>query len=765
MKNLYKERRWCLWKYVTDAQTGRETKVPFSATSVVNGNPHFISSKPNRGWAVYSVAEKGAQPPYGVGVFLGKAVDSKASHVLCGIDIDGVDHEVVASFASRVVSSLRSYAETSPSGKGLKIFFLMDEKDCKSLSMEQRFTKPASVGGHVEMTFHRGHRFFTVTGETYEGFDTLRLVEKEKVEEFFKLQEEFLETAKLVVTPDNDQGKRRYAGIDRSAVVLKFIAEALRRDPGLDVREVFEELESELGNSDDPERSACHDWVCEQLVAGPTGTRQLERAFKQVDENRDAWGIYDEEINPPFEPLPEEPGLAAQQSQSESSQNETHVPEWVTRLNRTCAVLGNGEGVLIWNRDQYTVITKNWNLKVATKAWGTIFDAETRREVPIIDAWLEHPAHRKVRKLVFDPTQEMGWVGKDFNVRPPMPVKDFSSLSVEELRKGCSKILEVITDSLTSTPEEADWLLKYLAHLVQKPLERPSVHPILFGGYGTGKDTLLNWLKAMFYDGGVVKKHSFQRGGFNPEDERALVVHVVEAAELVRKDVIAAMRDYLTAEHIDINKKFMPPMTVGCYSRVFFSTNHLDGIRIDVNDRRYVPIQSSSRYEYDDGGDVSAFWRDVYAQYEDDGPDFFYWWLKKLELGDFNPNAKPVALRTSEVSKAMRNISMSVEDYVAWRGVLEKNEDGEPVHLVKTADGHWMLPNDAAKVLRFEAESEMPSWRHYQGRGFIDAVAKRLGGKRTQVRVEDERVRGIVLDRKKNIVEQENRFGEFIPEG
>jgi hypothetical protein len=59
----------------------------------------------------------------------------------------------------------------------------------------------------------------------------------------------------------------------------------------------------------------------------------------------------------------------------------------------------------------------------------------------------------------------------------------------------------------------------------------------------------------------------------------------------------------------------------------------------------------------------------------------------------------------------------------------------------------------------------MPSWRHYQGRGFIDAVAKRLGGKRSYPWVGDEKVRGIVFDLEKNIVEQKNRFGEFVPEG
>ncbi|MGB9662738.1 MAG: hypothetical protein ACPL5F_12140 [Moorellaceae bacterium] len=129
--------RWILWRY--EHRDNRWSKVPCSA----NGN--HINHLDSRNWLTFDQAlevyEKGGAD--GIGVVLG--------HGLAGLDLDNCIDEsgCLKQWAKGVIQLLpASYAEISPSGQGVKVFFRTDAE----LNRRE---------GPIEL--YSAKRFFTVT--------------------------------------------------------------------------------------------------------------------------------------------------------------------------------------------------------------------------------------------------------------------------------------------------------------------------------------------------------------------------------------------------------------------------------------------------------------------------------------------------------------------------------------------------------------------------------------------------------------------------
>ena len=121
----------------------------------------------------------------GVGIVLG---DLDADHVLMGIDLDRCisNKGVIRSLAAEVIDRFDTYAEVSPSGRGVKLFFLVAAKDGDRIKdlLGSKTRKAFVAGKHREIAIDRA-RFYAVTGEQLDGTpETLRHVTVENVRWF-----------------------------------------------------------------------------------------------------------------------------------------------------------------------------------------------------------------------------------------------------------------------------------------------------------------------------------------------------------------------------------------------------------------------------------------------------------------------------------------------------------------------------------------------------------------------------------------------------
>jgi hypothetical protein len=164
---------------------GKPTKVPYAATKRGGPRQGFGSSTSSKTWGIRSEAEiraadlanGDADAMTGIGIALGALDDD---WTLVGIDLDSCldESRQVAPWAATVLEAVDSYAEISPSGRGLKTFFLVPTKTVRSFldaigvepdAFGTRRSIPglagidsgADHGAAIEV--YAGSRFFTVT--------------------------------------------------------------------------------------------------------------------------------------------------------------------------------------------------------------------------------------------------------------------------------------------------------------------------------------------------------------------------------------------------------------------------------------------------------------------------------------------------------------------------------------------------------------------------------------------------------------------------
>jgi len=705
MKQVYEYQIHGLWKF--EIVGGRTTKVPYSPSGVRNGTPFRLSSSKPEQWSPRSLVDRVIAEEileeYFPAVLLGKLPNGKR---LCGIDIDGWGIDEIQPILEEVVERFGSYTEISPSKEGVKIYFLMEEEEAAAIPMSQVHSCPAGVGGHVELTLHRSHRFFALTGDTLDGLDTLKTVPLEVVSWFVnEAQKSFLSKAAKYAQDRKPADAK--VGIDRSAAVIGFVAEELRKNPMAEIEEVYERIS--LREGDDEKLSAVQDWVEEQHAAGDTGARQMQRAFDKVDGKREDFGIFDPEINPAFEDVDDDSPITgppvSQNNMEIVPDGEDHVPDDGSYLQ----ILNDEWGVLLgltktymlkWWGDGDYVIKDKTSFLDDVAPMGQAIHPHTGRDVAAGVAWMHNSLRREFHGVTFDPSsagKPSYLKGKKyFNTCKPFQVEPKEGADI-------SPFLRVVGESITSTQEEAEYLLDYIAHLFQKPSQRPTRHPIFFGPKGTGKDYLFDILSTILPVGTTTEVELSRGAAFNSRYKSALLLKSPEAIELTHKATAAWLKDFLAKKDMVVNEKFLPEITYPFCARVFFSTNDITALPVETDERRYVPIQSTNKWRFG-SGEVSreehdAFWKEAWegCGKTEEGRAALLWFFLNRDISNFNPYGHPSFLDNSELMDDMIAMHLSPEQEV-WAAVLSGEMD--MVHEMKTGGKQYVVLSDLIRVVQ-----------------------------------------------------------------
>jgi hypothetical protein len=192
-------------------------------------------------------------------------------------------------------------------------------------------------------------------------------------------------------------------------------------------------------------------------------------------------------------------------------------------------------------------------------------------------------------------------------------------------------------------PNEADHIILWLAHRVQRPHEKIN-HALVLGGVpGIGKDTILEPIKQAigawnFTD--VSPKQVLGRfNGFL----RSVILRVNEARDLGAFDrfaffdhmkvFIASPPDVLRVDEKNLREHYIPNLC-----GVVITTNHkTDGIYLPADDRRHMVAWSTLTQ-----GDFAAdYWRKLYRWYANGGNEHVAEYLASVDLTEFDPKAPP----------------------------------------------------------------------------------------------------------------------------
>jgi putative DNA primase/helicase len=182
----------------------------------------------------------------------------------------------------------------------------------------------------------------------------------------------------------------------------------------------------------------------------------------------------------------------------------------------------------------------------------------------------------------------------------------------------------------------ADYVIGWLAHLVQQPHEKPSVAIVMKSVEGTGKGTFFEPIKQIFGSHSVHVNGAYQlTGRFNSVVANKMVVF---GDEVDLTDVRSAdkLKGLISEPRVSVEKKGIDPISIPNYARFIFASNHEQVIRAGNRERRYLVLEPSAEYAQD-----SAYFEHLWSWIDNEGAAYLLYFLLSYDLTGFNARKAP----------------------------------------------------------------------------------------------------------------------------
>ena len=194
-------------------------------------------------------------------------------------------------------------------------------------------------------------------------------------------------------------------------------------------------------------------------------------------------------------------------------------------------------------------------------------------------------------------------VYEDIKFHPQTQTKDVLNLwippTIEPMDTDCDDIVDFIYTVISNSNQTIfEYLMNYLAHLYQKPEDKPGVMIALMSGQGCGKGVFMQLLQRIWsrttY---VVSDIESIIGRFNIALERNLIVCMDEALYVNNNAGQERLKSLITEPYITVEEKHHSARTVNSLHRFILATNHEHFLKTSNDDRRLFAIPISEKYQ------------------------------------------------------------------------------------------------------------------------------------------------------------------------
>ena len=246
----------------------------------------------------------------------------------------------------------------------------------------------------------------------------------------------------------------------------------------------------------------------------------------------------------------------------------------------------------------------------------------------ITDFWVDPKTHMYTA-IAFSPLAKPSttlnyWVGSSIKAAPG----DWSVLRVHLLKVICSADQKLY-----------DYLIHFLAHMLQRPEEKSGVMLILLGKQGTGKGIFFQIIQKIWSRTSLLVSDINQVvGQFNAALERHFVVIMDEAMFSGDRKSQDRMKSLITENTCHIEQKYQPSRTIESFHRFFASSNHEHFSHIEGDDRRSLFIRVSDICQ----GDHDYFSQVGVALSDDRVIAGMVHYLMQIDLTGFNVRVRPI---------------------------------------------------------------------------------------------------------------------------
>lgn len=268
--------------------------------------------------------------------------------------------------------------------------------------------------------------------------------------------------------------------------------------------------------------------------------------------------------------------------------------------------------------------------------------------------WFEQKRRRQYDRVVFEP----GLIASgSFNL--------WNGFTVEPIKGDKHKrwLEHTFENVCRGVQENFDYLIKWLARVVQFPRTQSMVAPVLLGDRGTGKSVF-----ATFY-GALFGKHAYVAsdireltGRFNAHLASSLFVLAEEAFDMRDKRHESVLKERITGQRIGVEKKGVDIIQMTNYMHLMLTSNNERVVPAGDKERRFFVIRIKERTHND------QYFLDIIDDCKNGGLPNLLYYLLNVDLSHYNVTNVPFTKELREQQE--HNIIPELD----W--LLEKLENG-----------------------------------------------------------------------------------------
>ena len=281
------------------------------------------------------------------------------------------------------------------------------------------------------------------------------------------------------------------------------------------------------------------------------------------------------------------------------------------------------------------------------------FDPLTGKSKDFFSAWRKDPNRLCYKEVRFVP--ELKEHAEYFNSFSGFTY-DTGGDATFETPKDKTRVVGIFKkhlDHLTNYDDESStYLLNFIAHLIQKPMELPKMAVILKSRQGYGKDTLIDIISALIGKKYMTRTANLDDvfGNYNDclKDRVVLQLNEVEGSKGFANE--QGLKNLITEDDTNLKEKYVGHITQPNYLRVFVLSNNLNPIKIAGDDRRFVVFKANCKKP------SKEYFTILHAlKNSSDDCQILYNYLNTLDISEFSPTT-PV-ITDSYISMKNTNIN------------------------------------------------------------------------------------------------------------
>jgi putative DNA primase/helicase len=240
------------------------------------------------------------------------------------------------------------------------------------------------------------------------------------------------------------------------------------------------------------------------------------------------------------------------------------------------------------------------------------------------------------------------WVGKKFDFNgvgyypntddlPKNVFNTFHGYGCKPIAGDVSVILKHIYEVLCAGDQiAATYFIQWLAHIFQKPAEKPTVAVLMKSAEGVGKGRLNDLLKIMLGSNAEQVNGIYQlTGRFNAIIARRLLI-IGDEVDMTTKAAFDRAKGIISEPRISLELKGVDPESIPNLARFIFTGNHDQIISAGTRERRFLVLEPSAHVL-----DDQSYFEELSKHINVKGASAFLDYLLNIELTDFNPFKAP----------------------------------------------------------------------------------------------------------------------------